>query len=543
MSDVQDTFTFRPSGQNALSNDSSNTHRYDIIPTIGFTPINQQITPSAVSGVVHDPETPAAAGFGRKRARSTPTNLLVADYLGINSDALITNLTQYAKQSHPLAANRQPKRRRANGKSNSGLAVSVGRSSRRHDEGYGDPSTDDTLPIKARRLPTSDASLDVTLTVSSLAFTTNESQSSQLRFDHVDQSIPSGSTLRESIVSTLDDDDFDLDFDDGELEELVRLESSNVIRLPKTSPIEVEAFADAVDYMTDYDSDELTAICELADSGCMSSSNKSLVLTRADHSDQLHAPTTTEEIWYMSDDSLDEGLIDLTMKVDQTLEDIRSATRKHVFADRKSPSAMYGLEDTVRHESLSAGYTPPRVVSPYPPTRRVQHLPDSTSGSATIERMQDRKRIVRNPSPEHMGGRSPVLGASNDTVLRRCFRVGEALNISCQAARSGQNIVLELYARVTASWREPGTTKQHLVLADLYHGNPPYIDGTYEAWKGVPEWDEESARFLGASEEASQLCRCVGSMKKDRAKWKMAIHIIRLASWDEVEHTAGIYCS
>ncbi|KAK8217534.1 hypothetical protein M8818_001292 [Zalaria obscura] len=149
-------------------------------------------------------------------------------------------------------------------------------------------------------------------------------------------------------------------------------------------------------------------------------------------------------------------------------------------------------------------------------------------------------RIVRAPFPSQILDRSPVIGVSANTVLRTCFRVGEALNTGCNAVRNNRDVALELYARVTSSWREPNSVKQHLVFTDLYNDRPPYISGTYELWKGVELWDYDSSRFL-VPLEGGRLCRCIGRMRRDGSKWKLTVLHIWEATWEDIDYAAGIY--
>ncbi|KAK5680015.1 hypothetical protein LTS10_007963 [Elasticomyces elasticus] len=151
------------------------------------------------------------------------------------------------------------------------------------------------------------------------------------------------------------------------------------------------------------------------------------------------------------------------------------------------------------------------------------------------------KRIVRTPFPESVLDRSPIFGATNATVLRVCFRIGEALNAGCLAVRNNKNVLLELYARVTASHREekPGR-HQHLVFHDLYHDKPPYLTGTYDLWDQSRLWELDSRTFLSSS-AAGTVCRAIARMKRDGTKWKLEVLSIWEASWEDVEHVAGIY--
>jgi hypothetical protein len=152
-----------------------------------------------------------------------------------------------------------------------------------------------------------------------------------------------------------------------------------------------------------------------------------------------------------------------------------------------------------------------------------------------------RQPIVRIPFPHGVLDRSPLFGVSSTTSLRTCFRIGEALNAGCQAVRTNTSVVLEIYARVTASHREPKPSrKQHFEIHDLYHDNPPHLHGTFELWDQSPLWELDSRPFLSPSAEGV-MCRLIARMKRDDTKWRLEILNIWQADWDDVEHVAGIY--
>lgn len=137
--------------------------------------------------------------------------------------------------------------------------------------------------------------------------------------------------------------------------------------------------------------------------------------------------------------------------------------------------------------------------------------------------------------------RTSLFGITSSSVLCTCFRVGEALNAGCQAVRNNRNVVLELYARVTSSWREPKPSrKQHFIINDLYHDKPPCISGTYELWDQSALWEQDSKLFLEAGSDGI-LCRTIARMKRDGMKWKLEILSIWQVDWEDVEHVAGIY--
>lgn len=147
-----------------------------------------------------------------------------------------------------------------------------------------------------------------------------------------------------------------------------------------------------------------------------------------------------------------------------------------------------------------------------------------------------RKPIVRPPFPGSARDRSPIIGLSSNTLLRTCFRIGEVINQSCQAAKSGKHMVIELYARVLAS--ERSDTGQHFTFCDLFHARPPYIKGMYDAaiWKAAQLFEYDSRRLL----QQGRICRCIGTMKRDGKERTMIIHNIWEATWEDVEWVEGI---
>ena len=152
-----------------------------------------------------------------------------------------------------------------------------------------------------------------------------------------------------------------------------------------------------------------------------------------------------------------------------------------------------------------------------------------------------RNPIARTTFPPAVLDRSSLCGASNAVVLRTCFRVGEALNTGCQAVRKNKHVVLELYARVTASWRDARPSrKQHFVIKDLYHDNSPHLNGTFELWDQSALWELDSKPFLTAG-PAGVMCRMISRMKRDGTKWRLEILSIWQADWEGIEQVAGIY--
>jgi hypothetical protein len=153
-----------------------------------------------------------------------------------------------------------------------------------------------------------------------------------------------------------------------------------------------------------------------------------------------------------------------------------------------------------------------------------------------------RKPIVRPSFPSSVRDRSPVIGISSSTVLRTCFRIGEAINVGSRALRENKDIIIELFARVEWSNRESDGVKQHFQLVDLYHDRPPFLNAIYDLWNDCALWEHDSSVFLERTDQM-MICRCIGRMKKDEER-KLVFHMLNVwkASWKNVDFTKGIVC-
>lgn len=151
--------------------------------------------------------------------------------------------------------------------------------------------------------------------------------------------------------------------------------------------------------------------------------------------------------------------------------------------------------------------------------------------------------FIRAPFVKPVRDRPVIHALRSQTVLRTCFRIGEALNAGCTAASSNIDAVIELYARVSSSTREPGTYKQRFQFADLFTPDkPPFLTGAYTLWRGVELWDRGSRVFLGEAGKG-RMARVVSRMRKEEGSWTMAILCIWQVDWEEVGLAKGIVCS
>jgi hypothetical protein len=161
------------------------------------------------------------------------------------------------------------------------------------------------------------------------------------------------------------------------------------------------------------------------------------------------------------------------------------------------------------------------------------------AASAFLSSQEPRKPIVRPSFPTPVRDRSPIVGLSQHTLLRTCFRIGEAINQAVHASKTNNRILIELYARIYESNRID--KKQHFTFCDLFHEKPPYIKATYDSviWKSVQLFEYDSRRLL----QQGKLCRCMGTMKRDGKEWTMTVLNIWEATWEDVEWVEGIVCS
>lgn len=146
-----------------------------------------------------------------------------------------------------------------------------------------------------------------------------------------------------------------------------------------------------------------------------------------------------------------------------------------------------------------------------------------------------REPIVRPPFPKGIPSNSPMIGASSRTMLRTCFRVGEALRASSAAEQNNVDGIVELYARVLSSWR--CGWQQHYRFGDLFSYRSPILKGVCCTWKSIDLWEQDARPFLGASGRG-KMCRALGRIKRSVAAQPasavMTVLSIWQCSWDDV---------
>ena len=226
------------------------------------------------------------------------------------------------------------------------------------------------------------------------------------------------------------------------------------------------------------------------------------------------------------DNDLDEDLVDLAMN----------------GSDLIQPQTPVATPKKPRSPKLQ--WMPPRTFTPAKSSQLLKS-PISTPHSVPVNQKGYALPFTRPPFPKPIRDRSPILGLTNQTVLRTCFRIGEALNAAAVASRSNADAMIELFARIVLSEREANNGyKQFFQFGDLFTDKPPYLNGTYSLWKGIGLWDVDSRVFIG-EKGRGKMARVMGRIKKceSGSGCEMVVLSIWEVDWEDVEVAKGIVCS
>ncbi|PVH87683.1 hypothetical protein DL98DRAFT_649301 [Cadophora sp. DSE1049] len=200
------------------------------------------------------------------------------------------------------------------------------------------------------------------------------------------------------------------------------------------------------------------------------------------------------------------------------------------------------IADTIAKPVIPLGPQKQRKRSTY---AKLQPATQSlTTEEITLDDSHDYKPLqpfARPDFPSVVLDRCPIVGVSAQTFLRVCFRIGEMFREGARCLALKQDAVIELFARVTFSSREPGTTKQHFQFADLWHDRPPFPNGILANYKTSGLADNETRAFIGAEEYL--MARCIGRLRRDTKSstgWLIDIINIRPTDWEEIKWTKRI---
>ncbi|KAI1129392.1 hypothetical protein F5Y10DRAFT_291134 [Nemania abortiva] len=152
--------------------------------------------------------------------------------------------------------------------------------------------------------------------------------------------------------------------------------------------------------------------------------------------------------------------------------------------------------------------------------------------------------FVRPAFPDKVRDRALVPGMSSNTVLRTCFRIGVLISQTACCFNHQQDVIFELYARVTYSSRETLARKQHFQFVDLCKDQQPYPAATFSNWRVGSQQDYDSAAFLDTS-GGPRLCRCVCKPIRDLKAaigWTYIVLSIKEVDWEQIQWAKRIIC-
>ncbi|KAI0816198.1 hypothetical protein GGR55DRAFT_625883 [Xylaria sp. FL0064] len=150
----------------------------------------------------------------------------------------------------------------------------------------------------------------------------------------------------------------------------------------------------------------------------------------------------------------------------------------------------------------------------------------------------------RPPFPGKVRDRPSVPGVSSDTLLRISFRIGAMISQTAWCFNHQQDVVFELYARVTYSSRETLSRKQHFQFVDLFKDQQPYPAATLTNWRINSQLDTDSAAFLD-THGGPRLCWCMCKPMKDSKAalgWTYTILKIKEIDWEQIRWAKAIIC-
>lgn len=270
-------------------------------------------------------------------------------------------------------------------------------------------------------------------------------------------------------------------------------------------------------------------------------------LAQKDRPRDIHNRTTPIPEDPFADDDLDAQLVHLG-----TTPSKRNHGQSPPFTQRTPPVPklqwMPPTPCTSPPKRLTAPSTPAIMIRPNTPVTNSSPLSER-SPNVPAHVVPSKNGLpapfVRPPFPKPLLPRSPIPGTSPNTVLRTCFRIGEALNAASVCLQNSTDAIIELYCQVKYSNRQANGHKQFFDFVDLFSPEKsPSLSGQYAIWKGIDLWEHDSRQFLGEGGRGKK-ARVIGRIKRGPKNqgWEMTILSIWKADWDDVGIAKGIVCS
>ncbi|KAI0839784.1 hypothetical protein F5Y06DRAFT_264604 [Hypoxylon sp. FL0890] len=205
-------------------------------------------------------------------------------------------------------------------------------------------------------------------------------------------------------------------------------------------------------------------------------------------------------------------------------------------------NAVYAMTSTIPTDSSTAGLqgiVHPPLGNGFTYTEKtVEHNSHVKNDALPM------KPFVRPPFPEKVRDRSVISGLSSNTVLRTCFRIGEIINQAVHCLNHRQEVVFELFARVTYSSRESLQRRQHFQFVDLFKDQRLYPAGILSDWRVGSQLDRQSSAFLGTNSEP-RICRCVCKPVRDpkiSIGLSLVVLAIRETDWMQIRWAKKMFC-
>ncbi|TRX94326.1 hypothetical protein FHL15_004793 [Xylaria flabelliformis] len=188
-------------------------------------------------------------------------------------------------------------------------------------------------------------------------------------------------------------------------------------------------------------------------------------------------------------------------------------------------------------------------ITPYPESSTPKHR-NACAGKARdlgpySNGVRPLTAFVRPPFPNKVRDRPSVPGMSSNTLLRTCFRIDMMTKQTTHCYNHKQDVVFELYARVTYSSRETLARRQHFQFVDLYEDREPYPAAILSNWRMSSQLDKDSSAFLDTS-SGPRLCWCMCKPMRDSKAaigWIYKVLNIREVDQEQLHWAKRIMCA
>ncbi|KAI1402737.1 hypothetical protein F4819DRAFT_271373 [Hypoxylon fuscum] len=225
--------------------------------------------------------------------------------------------------------------------------------------------------------------------------------------------------------------------------------------------------------------------------------------------------------------------VDVAQKLDADQDDL--------LDDDIDWNAVYALTSTIPKALSTSG---PQYIAHSSSADQTTHAEDSVQHKPVERGAVLVKPFVRPPFPEKVRDRSVVPGLSSSTLLRTCFRIGEMVNQIARCSNHNQEVIFELFARVTYSSRESLAKTQHFQFIDLFKDQQPYPAGVLHNWRVGSQLDQHSSAFLNKSNQY-RLCHCHCKPRRDPKAiigFVLVVLAIRETDWENIDWAKKVVC-